>query len=93
MVQSLSAVSVIRFLTSEVRITGTLRGSLMQSEDIDPKEYVRENRKQLLRIVSRSDDPYTRACAWALLDHYTPDPELEQLRDELDNVVNGRGSS
>ena len=59
--------------------------------DIDPEEYVKENRKQVLAVVRGSDDPFARACAWALLDRYTPDNELDELHDELDAVVERRG--
>lgn len=62
----------------------------MLDSDIDPEKYVAENRKQLLAVIRGSDDPFIRACAWALLDRYTTDTDLEQLHDELDAIVNRR---
>lgn len=51
--------------------------------DIDPEEYVSEHRQQLLTLVRRSDDPFTRACAWTLLDRHTPDNSYQELKEEL----------
>jgi hypothetical protein len=51
-------------------------------------EYVRENRKKIIGVIRNSDDAYTRACAWTLLDRYTPDKDIEDLKDELDTIAN-----
>jgi predicted Zn-ribbon and HTH transcriptional regulator len=53
-----------------------------------PDDYVRENREKILAVIKNSDDPYTRACAWTLLDRHTPEKDLEELKDELDALVN-----
>jgi len=59
-------------------------------EQVDPETYVEENRERLVQIIRHSEDAFARACAWTLLDRYTPDRELEELHDELD-AVSGRG--
>jgi hypothetical protein len=51
-------------------------------------EYVRENREKIIGVIRNSDDTYTRACAWTLLDRYTPDKDIEDLKDELDTIAN-----
>ena len=51
-------------------------------------EYVRENRKKIIGVIRNSDDAYTRACAWTLLDRYTPDKDIEDLKDELETLAN-----
>lgn len=58
------------------------------SQSTDPDEYVRENREKILAVIKNSDDAYTRACAWTLLDRHTPEKDLEELKDELDILVN-----
>jgi len=60
--------------------------------DIDPEEFVEENREKVLTIIRRSDDPFARACAWVLLDRYTPDKGLDELEEELQTVTE-RGDS
>jgi predicted Zn-ribbon and HTH transcriptional regulator len=60
----------------------------MSREPLDPDVYVRENREKILAVIKNSDDPYTRACAWTLLDRHTPEKDLEELKDELDALVN-----
>lgn len=59
-----------------------------RDEDIDPETYVRENRKLILQIIRSCDDPFTRASAWALLDRNTPNPDIDTLHEELDQVAN-----
>lgn len=66
---------------------------MIDVEGIDPEEYVQENRKRIIQIIRHSDDPFARACAWMLLDRYTPDRDLEDLRDELDDIVNRRADA
>lgn len=59
---------------------------MIDIDDIDPETYVQENRDRLVQIIRHSDDPFARACAWTMLDRYTPDREI----DELDSVTNRR---
>lgn len=59
--------------------------------DGDPEEYVQENREKIVTIIRQSDDAFTRACAWALLDRYTPDRELDELHAELDTIAQREG--
>ena len=65
----------------------------MVGDDVDPAEYVQEHRERLLVIIRQSDDVFTRACAWALLDKYTPAMELDELRKELETVARTEGPS
>lgn len=60
---------------------------MSQSTDLDPDEYVRENREKIVAVIRNSDDAYTRACAWTLLDRHTPEKDLEELKDELDTIA------
>ena len=52
-----------------------------------PEEYVEQNREKILAVIRNSDDAYTRACAWTLLDRYTPHKDLEELKAELDTIA------
>jgi len=61
--------------------------------DVDPEEYVAENREKILTIIRRSDDPFARACAWVLLDRYTPDKDLAELEKELQIVAEQGGKA
>jgi hypothetical protein len=63
---------------------------MIDIDDIDPETYVQENRDRLVQIIRHSDDPFARACAWTMLDRYTPDREIDELHDELDSVTNRR---
>lgn len=60
---------------------------MIDIEDVDPEEFVQEHRERIIRVIRHSDDPFTRACAWTLLDRYTRDEDLKQLHDELDAVA------
>jgi len=56
-------------------------------DDIDdPETFVRQNKEMLVRILRHSDNSYARACAWAILDAGTDDPEIEQLENELQQL-------
>lgn len=66
---------------------------MIDVERVDAEEYVRENRERIVRVIRHSDDPFARACAWVLLDRYTPDRDLEELREELDAVVRKRADA
>lgn len=63
---------------------------MIDVDEVDPEEYVREHRGRIVEIIRHSDDPFARACAWVLLDRYTPDQDLEDLRDELDEISRRR---
>lgn len=58
--------------------------------DTDPTEYIEENRTKILAVIRGSEDPFARACAWALLDRYTPDNDFETLSEELELVAKRR---
>jgi len=62
---------------------------MIDVDDIDPEEFVQENREQVIQVIRHSDDPFARACAWTLLDRYTPDQEVEQLREEFELAISG----
>ncbi len=66
---------------------------MIDIDDIDPETFVEENRERLVQIIRHSDDPFARACAWAMLDRYTPDREIDELHEELDNVTNRRADA
>lgn len=63
---------------------------MSEPQSVDPEEYVRENREKVVVIIKNSDDAFTRACAWTLLDRYTPDREVEELEEELRAVLERR---
>lgn len=63
---------------------------MSEPQSVDPEEYVRENREKVVAIIKNSDDAFTRACAWTLLDRYTPDREVEELEEELRAVLERR---
>lgn len=65
----------------------------MNLETAEPREYIEENRAKILAVIRGSDDPFARACAWALLDRHTPANELDTLHEELEAVVERRGDS
>ena len=48
------------------------------------REYVRENRDDLVFILRNSADPYLRAVAAALLTRGGEKPDIEQVKKELD---------
>ncbi len=58
----------------------------MASPEENPEEFVRENQERILAVIRRTEDPFMRACAWALLDRFTPNQSLEEIREELDVV-------
>ena len=59
--------------------------SLEQNDNIE--SFVNENREMLERVLRHSNDEFARACAWALIDAGSTDPEMEELRRELDALV------
>lgn len=50
------------------------------------REYVRKNRDELAYVLRHGDDLYARACAYALLVRGGDDPDIEQVRQELDRA-------
>ena len=50
----------------------------------DVESLVEDNREMLERVLRHSNDSFARACAWALIDAGSDQPELEQLQRELD---------
>jgi len=56
----------------------------------DPTDYddveslVEDNRETIKRVLRHSANPFARACAWALIDAGSDEPDLERLRKELD---------
>jgi hypothetical protein len=54
---------------------------------IDPKEFVRQNRRKIIAIIRSSDDQFMRAYAWALLDKYTSNTDGSELHQELDEII------
>lgn len=65
-------------------------GVSMVEGEVDPEEFVKENRERIVEIIRQSDDVFARACAWMLLDRYTPDMDAEELRREFDEVDRAR---
>ena len=52
----------------------------------DPDTYVRENKDRLRRIVKHGDDEWVRAMALAALVKYGDQPDVDQLRSEIDRM-------
>lgn len=50
----------------------------------DVESFVEEHREMLERVLRHSSDPYARACAWALIDAGSSDPQVEELQKEID---------
>ncbi len=56
----------------------------------DIEQFVDENRESIERVLRHSNDAYARACAWALLDAGSDDPDIEDLQRELDQIQQQR---
>lgn len=56
------------------------------------REYVKQNRDDLAHIVRFSDDTYLRAVAAALLIDGGDEPDLEQVKRELELALEVLGS-
>jgi len=52
----------------------------------NPDEYVRENKGRLRKIVRHGDDEWTRALAMAALVEFGDEPDLDQLRAEINRM-------
>ena len=61
---------------------------ILMTDDID--HFVDENRESIERVLRHSNNSYARACAWALLDAGSEDPDLEDLKRELDQLQQQR---
>ena len=60
---------------------------------VDPDEYeafVKSNREELLTVLQTSDDAFARAAAWAFLDRFSSDPDLETLQTEYETLLRRR---
>lgn len=57
----------------------------------DPNQYVRENKETLVEVIKHGDDGFIRALAMAALVEYGGEPEVEQVRRELDRIVEQEG--
>jgi len=55
-----------------------------EAGSIDPDEYVRNNREELVAIIKHGNDDFVRALALAALVEYGGDPEIEKVRRELE---------
>lgn len=58
------------------------------SEEIE--QFVDDNRESIERVLQHSNNSYARACAWALLDAGSDDPDIEDLQRELDQLQEQR---
>lgn len=61
--------------------------------DVDPDEYVQEHRETLVDIIKHGNDDFVRAFAIAVLVEYGGEPDLEQVRRELDRAAQREGSA
>lgn len=59
----------------------------------EPETYVRENRETLVDVIKHGNDDFVRALAMAALIEYGGEPELEQVRRELDRAAELEGSA
>jgi hypothetical protein len=59
----------------------------------DLEAYVDEQRDSLVRIIKHGDDPFVRALAMAAFVEHGSEPELKQVRDEIDDLLDRRRSS
>jgi len=63
------------------------------AESIDPDEYVRNNREELVAIIKHGNDDFVRALALAALVEYGGDPDIEKVRRELELAAEMKGSA
>ena len=54
----------------------------------DPETYARENKETLVRIIKHGNDQFVRSLALAVLIEYGDDPDLQELRSEIDQITN-----
>jgi hypothetical protein len=56
------------------------------STDNDLSTYVRENRDVIANVLRRSQDPFARACALALLIHGGTARDVETVKQEVEEI-------
>lgn len=56
------------------------------SDSLDPSEYVKENRETLRDVIRYSDDDFTRALAIVALVNYGSEPDVDQVKQELERA-------
>lgn len=59
----------------------------------DPEAWAEQNQDRIVRVLRHSNNPHARACAWALLDHVSEDPEIEDLERELKQLKQQRAEA
>jgi hypothetical protein len=62
------------------------------SDSPDPEQYVKENKRELTRIVKHSSTTFPRALALAALVEYGDDPDAESLIEELEKMAKSEDS-
>lgn len=63
------------------------------TNQLDPDQYIRENRETLVEIIKHGNDEFVRALALAALVEFGGQPELEKVRHELDRAAELGGST
>jgi hypothetical protein len=59
----------------------------MSTDTDDPDRYVSQNREELVDIIKHGTDPFVRSLAMAALVEFGDDPDIQQVRHELDQAV------
>lgn len=54
--------------------------------EMNPEQFVQENKDSIRRILRHSDDKFTRAMCLAALVRYGDDPDIEDLHEELERA-------
>ena len=60
---------------------------------IDPDEYVRNNREALVDIIKHGNDDFVRSLSLAALVEYGGDPDIEMVRRELEKAAEMKESA
>lgn len=58
----------------------------VQQAENDPEAYVAENKETLVRIIKHGDDRFVRSLCLAALVRWGDEPDIEDLRREIDNL-------
>lgn len=56
----------------------------MNADGVDPEEYVREHRGELIEIIKHGDDAFVRGIAIAAIVEYGEDPDVDELVEEIE---------
>lgn len=56
----------------------------------DPDDYVREHKETLVRIIKHGDDLFVRSLALAFLVEHGDDPQLHEIRSQIDEFADER---